>query len=187
MVLTSYDLGGPDPRPMSHGEIDTLKMLCRDLPPNPVIVQIGAERGCSTLAILEERPDAFIFSIDVGERPEETQNVKDGHQDHRRVVRGLGRSQNIGKFWPETWTADLVFIDGDHRYEGVLNDILEWTRVVRNNGYLVLHDFIHPDHRAPSIVGRVYEAVMESGLFENFRTCVEYQRLIAFRVFWMEE
>ena len=178
-VLQSYDLAGPDPRPMSVVEVTELKKLCRGLPSTPTIIQIGAERGVSTLAILEERPDAFLFSIDVGERPEEIANVKAAHLDARRVVRGLGRSQSIGMFWPTDWLADMIFVDGDHRYAGVQGDIAAWMPCVKPGGLFVFHDYIAPEDRTPSIIGRVWEAIRDINLVDHYKyTLVD--RLIAF-------
>ena len=167
MPLTAKDLAGPDPNPMTHAEVDALKQICLALPANPRIIQIGAERGCSTLAILEARPDSFVFSIDVGAREEEIANVKAANLDSRRVVRGLGRSQSIGHFWPESWKADLIYIDGDHRYAGIREDIAVWIPAVASGGILAFHDFIPPEERASQIIGRVYEALADAGLLEH--------------------
>jgi predicted O-methyltransferase YrrM len=146
-------------------------------------IQIGAERGCSTLAILEARPDAFVFSIDVGARPEEAKNVEAGGHEVRRVARGLGRSQNIGEFWPKSWSADLIYIDGDHRYDGVRNDIRVWLPRVRHGGILAFHDYILPEQRAPQIVGRVFEAIADANLFGALDVETRADRYISFRVF----
>jgi predicted O-methyltransferase YrrM len=182
----SYSLAGPDPNPMSVPEVDALKELVRAVPfPLPrTIIQVGAERGCSTLAILEACPDSFIFSIDVGERPEERANLERAGLPASRVVRGLGRSQAIGLHWPFAWEADLLLIDGDHRYDGVWHDIQVWSPVVKFGGTLVLHDYIPPDQRAPTIVGRVWEAVEDhkkTGLLTDWIEVLRVDRLVAFR------
>lgn len=186
MSFTSYNLAGPDPNPMSIKEVDALKGLLKAVPfPKPrTVIQVGAERGCSTLALLEACPDTFIFSIDVGERPEERANLEKALLNPSRVVRGLGRSQAIGAYWPYFWEADLLFIDGDHRYVGVHEDIKRWAPIVKFGGLLALHDYIPPHKRAPSIVGRVWEAVEDhrnGGALEGWDEVLQVDRLIAFR------
>ena len=37
---------------------------------------------------------------------------------------------------------DLLFIDGDHSYEGVKKDFLSYRRLVRNNGIIAFHDIV---------------------------------------------
>lgn len=182
MKFSSFDLAGPDPRPMSIAEVKALKVLVKYLPPNPAIIQIGAERGCSTLAMLETRPDAFIFSIDIGEQPKEHQNLERAGLELKRVVRGLGRSQNIGRFWPLGWAADLVYIDGDHRYAGVADDIRVWLPNVASGGILAFHDYIHPDIRGPQIRGRVFEAIRDAELLDKYPVQMTADRIIAFRI-----
>jgi len=40
---------------------------------------------------------------------------------------------------------DLLFIDGDHRYEGVRKDFLLYSQLVRDGGLIMFHDIV-PDH-----------------------------------------
>lgn len=178
--LTSYDLAGDDPRPMTVAEVDALKSLVRQLPArHAIVIQIGAERGCSTLAMLEERPDLFIFSIDIGAAESEKQHLLEANLDTRHVVRGLGKSQDIGSFWPLDWYCDLLFIDGDHRRPGIDDDIYLWkTQVV--GGIIAFHDYIPnpPAH----IHGRVAEAVDEWQKKEPLERILLVDRLIAFRM-----
>jgi cephalosporin hydroxylase len=42
-------------------------------------------------------------------------------------------------------SIDLLFIDGDHRYEGVKRDFLLYSRLVREGGLIMFHDIV-PDH-----------------------------------------
>ena len=41
---------------------------------------------------------------------------------------------------------DMVFIDGDHSYEVVKQDIILWTPKIRSGGFLIGHDYndLHP-------------------------------------------
>jgi len=180
MTLTSYDLAGEDPNPMTKAEVTALKHLTRSITShNPVIIQIGAERGCSTLAILEERPDAFIFSIDIGVAQGETDHLIEAGLDTRRVVRGLGKSQDIGAFWPMHWGCHMLLIDGDHRRPGIDDDLWGWCNKVYIGGVIALHDYIPnpPEH----IKGRVAEAVDHWLEFHKCETILRENRLIAFR------
>ena len=165
MSLTSYDLCGPNPNPMTVAEVDALKSLLdpRVIIEHPVFIQIGAERGVSTIAMLEARYDAFIFSIDIGECPGEAENLRKANMDYRKVVRVLGKSWDIAQYWP--YPCDFLFIDGDHSEEGVKRDIIGWLPVVKKGGIVAFHDYI-PEPIPPEIKGRVVYAV--DSLMEKF-------------------
>lgn len=45
----------------------------------------------------------------------------------------------------EDSSLDLVYIDGDHRYEAVMNDILKWSKKVKKGGYISGHDYYTKD------------------------------------------
>jgi len=49
-------------------------------------------------------------------------------------------SLNASKLFPPNY-LDLVFIDADHRYNSVLSDIKAWLPLIRNNGFLIGHDY----------------------------------------------
>jgi MMP 1-O-methyltransferase len=80
------------------------------------------------------------------------------------VVPVIGRSEVVGSSW--NTPLSLLFIDGGHAYESVLNDYQIWAKHVMKYGYLVFHD-IFPD---PSQGGQapylVYQQAVASGLYE---------------------
>lgn len=173
--FTSFDLAGDDPNPMTVDEVNTLKELVRRLRPN-IIVNIGAERGTSTLAMLEEQPFAVIFSIDVAPCEVEFENVKKAGLDPKRVIRILGRSQDVGHAFPIK--ADMIWVDGDHSYEGVKGDIGAWTRRVRSGGVLAFHDYFEdePPVHNPSGAGK---AIRET-IHKTHRLVASVDRLRAY-------
>lgn len=179
MKFSWRDLCGPDPNPMSCKECEALQELCKQLPENPTIVQIGAERGTSTLAMLEARPDAFIYSIDMGECKSEFDNLRKAGLDTNRVQRVLGKSQDVGKTWNKF--CDLLFIDGDHRYAGVKSDIELFRPWVKSGGIIAFHDYI-PEPIPPHIRGRVAYAVDE--MMTDEQEIMWIERLKAFKVAW---
>jgi len=44
----------------------------------------------------------------------------------------------------EDASLDFCFIDGDHRYEAVKEDIIAWTPKLRKGGILSGHDYDYP-------------------------------------------
>lgn len=161
---------GPNPLPMTQNEAIALAKYVQLLPPSPVIVQIGGYIGASTIAMLETRPDAFIFSVDIKPWREERQNVIDAGLDISRVIRILGDSSEID--WP--YEIDLLYIDGDHRYDGVKSDCKAWLDKV--NGYVIFHDYIPVG--AP-LKNQVYQVVTEV-LFR--KPTFQVERLAGFEV-----
>lgn len=137
--MNSYDIA------KKHGmldadEIHLIKACALMLPPNPLIVNIGANVGTSAIAMLENRPDAFIFSIDTRPCPEERENIIACGLDPSRVVRLLGDSAGIGRNFP--YQPDLVFVDGAHHDEGVRGDIAAWLPKCKS--IMLYHDYHHP-------------------------------------------
>jgi predicted O-methyltransferase YrrM len=125
-------------------EADFLKALVSQLPPDPVVVNIGAAAGASTMAMVEERPDdIFVFSIDTDPNAGEPIELgKAGLACLHRVVRLLGKSAEIGEHFP--YAVDMIFVDGDHSYAGVTSDILAWMSKVTPGGILAFHDYHSP-------------------------------------------
>jgi hypothetical protein len=80
------------------------------------------------------------------------------------VVPVIGRSEVVGRFW--NMPLGLIFVDGSHAYESVLNDYMIWAKHVMPDGYLVFHD-IFPD---PACGGQapyqVYTIAVASGLYD---------------------
>lgn len=126
------------------GDVNTLHELASMLPDNPIIVNIGACFGTSVLSMLEARPDAYIFSVDISPCPDEAHHIAlAGLSDPCHVVRVLGPSQQVGHWWPRA-SVDMVFVDGAHDYDAVRDDIEAWKPVVREGGLLVFHDYDKP-------------------------------------------
>ena len=46
-------------------------------------------------------------------------------------------------------SIDLLFLDGDHSYEAVLQDFEDWAPKIKPGGLLAMHDVVHPVHEGP--------------------------------------
>lgn len=167
--MKAFNLCGPNPKPLTKNEAIAIADCIKLLPPNPVIVQIGAYIGASTVAMLETRPDAYIFSIDIKPCPAEFDNLQQAELDTKRVVRVLADSSQIN--WPVK--VDMLFIDGNHFYEAVKADCEAWLDKVQ--GLVVFHDYMLKDAPAKN---QVYEVVRE--MFGDRQPILQVERIIAF-------
>jgi predicted O-methyltransferase YrrM len=126
-------------------ELEALKRYAGMLPPNPTVINIGAGPGTSGLAFLESREDLSLVTIDI-----QDESSPHGSLDsERRVIKESGISVTArwtqihgdSKFayWPKP--LDMVFIDGDHSYEGCKGDIETWLPRLKVGGILFIHDY----------------------------------------------
>lgn len=117
--------------------------------------EIGACSGGTTYAINEFLKFKELLVIDdggaesidfyVNQRGDQLrgQNLKTiprieliGHSADSRVV-------DMAMHIASKQQYDILFIDGDHSYEGVKNDTLNYLDLVRSGGYFVFHDTNH--------------------------------------------
>lgn len=126
-------------------ELATLKQLAQSLPDNPVVVNIGAGSGTSGLAFLESRPDLRLHTIDLqfddspfGCITAELREVQRAGYLARYFYE-VGDSKAIGARWP--FKVDMVFVDGDHSYQGAKGDILTWLANIKPGGIMAVHDY----------------------------------------------
>lgn len=102
------------------------------------IVNIGVEYGASVVCFAEgAQKDCMIYAFDIDlsnwKLGNEYDNVAFGQGDSHQIVIDF-----IGNTKISTW-VDLLFIDGDHSYEGVKKD-LPWLSLVKPGGTVIFHD-----------------------------------------------
>lgn len=172
--MKSYQLTDSK-EPMSWAEIDRLAELAQELPPNPLIINIGAATGVSTCTFLEARPDARIWSIDVEICQSEFDNANRLRLDSTRILRIIGDSKKFGLMFDQK--ADLIFVDGDHW--GAAGDIAAWLDKVKPGGIMAFHDFM--EVCPPNNPGSVYsDVVANMDMSKQYGAVVD--RIISFRL-----
>lgn len=140
------------------------------LPENPVIINIGAGAGTSSIAMLEERPDAFVFSVDKIAAELERVNLIRCKIPIQRCIRILGKSWDVGEWFP--YQVDMVFVDGDHGTKAVEQDICVWLPKVRPGGVMAFHDYKHPN--VPEITAIVDSFMNGNELIAEHRYMIAY-------------
>jgi len=65
----------------------------------------------------------------------------------------------------------LLFIDGDHSYEGCKNDILSWSKALAPDGIVAVHDYgnVSLGSKFSEVVKAVYDTIITSEEFYDFQ------------------
>lgn len=85
------------------------------------------------------------------------------------VIPLVGRSATIGSVWKTP--LSLLFIDGSHAYESVLNDYNIWANNLIPGGYLLFHDIFSDPAKGGQAPYLVYQKAVDSGLYDVMPMC----------------
>lgn len=116
--------------------------------------EIGVEQGVYSDVLLRENPDLFLYLVDAWQ-------VYKGYRDHtrqdklnkymeitvERLVPYSSRYMIIRNFSMEAIKSiadeslDFVYIDANHDFKHVTEDIFEWSKKVRKGGIVSGHDY----------------------------------------------
>lgn len=118
-------------------------------------VEIGTEQGRFADTLLRKIPDLDLTVIDCWE-PYKGYREKMGDKiaEYEQIARGrLGDRCKIVKAYSMDAvkdfaddSLDFVFIDGNHEFRQVVDDIDEWSRKVKKGGVIMGHDFTLVDN-----------------------------------------
>ncbi len=125
---------------VSPYELTVISRICRLLLPK-VILEIGTFEGRTTLNMAINSPGAEIFTVCL---PPDKCSFQIGRffaesPERARIHQILGDSRTLD--YSRIPSPDLIFIDGDHSYEGVLGDTRNAFRILSQKGAILWHDF----------------------------------------------
>lgn len=134
--------------------------------------EIGVERGLYTEALCKANPQAAIYAIDAwqaysGYREHVSQEKLDGfYEEAKARLSGYPScklmrrfSMNAVKLFP-TCSLDFVYIDSNHDFRHVVDDLAEWSKRVRPGGIVAGHDY-----RKDKKAGALFHVPMAVGGF----------------------
>lgn len=111
-----------------------------------VYVEIGCYAGGSACLLLQ-RPNTKVISIDLGYPiPFEIVNKNisnhNVHNNFYNYIRGNSQQkETVDTLKNLIDHIDILFIDGDHSYNGVINDFLLYEELVLSKGYIIFDDY----------------------------------------------
>lgn len=137
---------------------DDLPGLCRDMGFTKG-AEIGVWRGAFSAKFCEANPRMHMLCVDPWEPHDDWIDTKnampkeqakafmaESYRDAVKRLRGL-KATIVRKFSVEAATEvpdaslDLAYVDGNHVFNAVLNDLNAWAPKVRSGGLLAGHDF----------------------------------------------
>ena len=142
-----------------EGDVKYLWDLAQTLPKNGSYLEIGSWMGLSSILVANSllanlNFGAKIYCVDTWRGSEEHQDMKVIQEDklfetflsniEEAGVSGLitpVREKSVDaarKFAPSS--LDILFIDGDHSFEGCYADLIAWTPKVKPGGRILGHD-----------------------------------------------
>jgi cephalosporin hydroxylase len=126
---------------------EVLKELAKQVK-SGVILEIGSKHGNSAraMALFAKVPVYAIDMWDLTFLGDDRPKIH-LHDDKlfRRMTAGMnvipvkGLSAEIAKVW--SFPIGLLFIDGDHRYDGCMADYNGFAKHIIPGGYLIFHDY----------------------------------------------
>jgi predicted O-methyltransferase YrrM len=130
-------------------EAALLFRLARDAQSGP-FVEIGRFKGGSTLTFataLPEGVELWSYDLHVALRPDMPGAELDAELAAALERFGLAHKVHLlvadsRKVEPPSRELELLFVDGDHSYEGARADFDRWGAFVRPGGHLLFHDAV---------------------------------------------
>jgi predicted O-methyltransferase YrrM len=115
-------------------------------------IEIGAYSGEGTIVLAKYfkeilAVDPWLNGYDIKDRASQQCPMKFVFEAFQERTKGLGnvmfsrgKSLDALEFVPDG-SCDLVYIDGDHKYEGVLADLKGWRNKLKDGGIMSGHDW----------------------------------------------
>jgi predicted O-methyltransferase YrrM len=128
-------------------------------------VEVGCYAGASACLLLQ-RPLTKIISIDLGHpisKEIAIENMFKHNIHNNKFVYLQGNSHNqetVEELKKNIDGIDILFIDGDHSFEGVINDYKLYYPLVKDGGYIVFDDYA--DYRYSPEVKNAVDFIVET-------------------------
>jgi predicted O-methyltransferase YrrM len=127
-----------------------LRQLLPETPSPLRFVEIGSFAGSSLFlnckALKRITPQLQGFAVEPGEHPQFYEVLKhlQGDVNHLRMFSHQAASQLQQVFEKDGKLPVFIFVDGDHTYEGVRQDILNYFPLLAPGGIMIFHDYLPP-------------------------------------------
>lgn len=143
-----------------HNHYHILYDICSSYNHGITYLEIGAYAGGSASLVASHKNVERVFSIDIGkpihkEIPiRNVNNFKHSKCSYQYFEGSSFDSNIIHKVHETVKNVDILFIDGDHSHNAVLNDFNNYKDLVNPGGYIIFDDYMDNVH-SPKVKGAV--------------------------------
>lgn len=125
------------------------------LEPDQIYLEVGVDKGKSlSIARMVAQGGVKVYGVDLRDDPE---------VPYTDFIRG--DSVVVARMWSDKNRINVLFIDGDHSYEGCKADINAWYPHMAKDGVMLFHDH---DGTSPGVVKAVAEFVANHNVKEYY-------------------
>lgn len=147
-------------------------------------LEVGSFEGASAVWLMDNRPELTLSCVDIF-RPafdditgEYEQRFERNVAEYGNRVKKLkGKSVEVLKTLQRSNTFDLIYIDGDHSYEGALADAQNAYPMLENGGILIFDDYNNDQFGVMKAVDE-FLATLPQDSYEVLREDGDYQMCI---------
>jgi len=153
-----------------------LEGLATTLPDPARTLEIGTGTGCSLIATLlglAHHEDVKCWTVDIRVREHLEAEMKKREFNRSRWDFINADSLDVAKTW--NVPLNMIYIDGDHTYDGCYNDIMAWEPHLVFGGLMIFDDY---DHGYWSVTEAVDDIMFAED--STWRYCGQVGRVIAF-------
>jgi len=116
-------------------ERERLYQLAKDVPADGMMLNIGIEFGASMVCLREGSRKALLIGLDIDVSVIQPETKKFLAQ-FDTVIDEINSQEFLGMIR----SFDIIFVDGDHSYDGVKADIALFAPMVKPGGVIAFHD-----------------------------------------------
>jgi predicted O-methyltransferase YrrM len=136
-----------------HKHYHILYDLCDNLEKNDLTyLEIGAYAGGSASLVSTNSRVSKVISVDLGNPIEKNISIRNVNKfkhsgcDYYYIEGNSQIRETVQKVSDLTTQVDILFIDGDHSYSGVMTDFENYKDFVIKGGYIVFDDYLDEEN-----------------------------------------
>lgn len=151
---------------VDRDELEVLNKYAAKVSDKGIIVDIGTADGKSAFSLaLVSKPTVSVYTIDITAFESYYKHLANLELEDK-LFHIEAKSQDIYDEWIKP--IDMIFIDGDHEYEGIKEDIVGWVPYVRPNGIVAFHDYGNPNFEVTEAIdefeGKLFKKIEQHKL-----------------------